>query len=87
MYSIKGAASARSSVPMEVRCADLVAFSAYKKKIFLCSRFCMQHCEKHDINFHNQNINIISVYNLFFISIQPHLLATPCQKVIALVMV
>ena len=47
----------------------------------------MQHCEKHDINFHNQNINIISVYNLFFISIQPHLLATPCQKVIALVMV
>ena len=68
MYSIKGAASARSSVPMEVRCADSVAFSAYKNKIFLCSRFCMQHCEKHDINLDNQNLHVYVIH----ISIQPN---------------
>ena len=57
------------------------------KKIFIRSSLCRQRCEKHDVNLHNQNINIIHI------SIQPHfdqyttsLSGNPLPKVIALVM-
>ena len=55
---------------MEVKCTD----SVHVKKIFMRSSVCRQRCENHDVNLHNQNINIIHI------SIQPHFQITPCQR-------